>query len=194
MMLDWLESLDRDIVLFVNGFHTPFLDEFMWIVSAKLTWIPFYLLLLFLFFRKTSWKQAGIFLLVAIAAVGLSDFISSQLIKDTVMRYRPSHHAVLTDKLHFYTFDDGEVYKGGMYGFVSSHAANFFAVCTFAYLSLRQYYPRIWWVFGIAVLVAFSRLYLGVHYLSDLVCGGALGALIAWLLYRFVFLNIKINR
>lgn len=193
-MIDWLESIDRNIVLFVNGFHTPFLDEFMWIVSAKLTWIPFYLLLLLLFFRKTSWKQAGIFLLVAIAAVGLSDFISSQLIKDTVMRYRPSHHALLTEKLHFYTFDDGEVYKGGMYGFVSSHAANFFAVCTFAFLALRVYYPKMGWVFAIAVLVSFSRLYLGVHYLSDLVCGAALGSLIAWLLYRFVFLKFKINQ
>lgn len=193
-MIDWLESIDREIVLFINGMHTPFFDSFMWIVSAKLTWVPFYVALLLLYYRKTSWKHAGVFLLVAIAAVGLSDFISSQLIKDTVMRYRPSHHSLLTDKLHFHVFPDGEKYKGAEYGFVSSHAANFFAVCTFAYLALRAYYPRIWWVFGIAVLVCYSRLYLGVHYVSDLVCGAALGALVAWLLYRFVFLRIKINQ
>ncbi|GAB5416438.1 MAG: lipid A 4'-phosphatase [Crocinitomicaceae bacterium] len=189
MMIEWLESIDRALVLAVNSWNTPFFDEFFWIVSAKLIWIPFYLFLLFLFFRKSDWKQASIFLLLAIAAVGLSDFTSSQIIKDSVMRYRPSHHALLTDKLHFYQFADGEVYKGGQYGFVSSHAANFFAVCTFAYLTLRKWYPGMVWVFVVAALVSFSRLYLGVHYLSDLIGGAMLGATFAWLVYRFVFLR-----
>jgi len=189
-MIEWLESVDRAIVLTVNGWNTPFLDEFMWLVSAKLIWIPFYLFLLFLFYRKSDWKQAGIFLLLAIAAVGASDFTSSQLIKDTVMRYRPSHHALLTDQLHFYTYSNGDVYKGGQYGFVSSHAANFFAVCTFAFLALKPWYSKIGWVFGVAILVAFSRLYLGVHYLSDLIGGALLGAGFAWLVHRFVFLKL----
>lgn len=171
--------------------HNPFMDELMWIISAKLTWIPFYILLLYLFYRKSSWKDTGLFLLVAIAVVGLSDFISSQVIKESVMRYRPSHHSLLTDRLHFYTLSNGEPYKGGMYGFVSSHAANFFAICTFAYLSLREWYSIAVWLFGIAAIVSFSRLYLGVHYVSDLVCGGFLGAVFAWLLYQFVFLRIR---
>lgn len=191
-MIEWLESIDRTIVLTVNGWNTPFFDEFFWLVSAKLTWVPFYLFLLFLFFRKNDWKGAGIFLLVAIAAVGLSDFTSSQIIKDGVMRYRPSHNTLLTGQLHFYRFADGEFYKGGEYGFVSSHAANFFAVCTYAWLTLRQWYPKIGWlVFGIAFLVSFSRLYLGVHYVSDLVGGGMLGATFAWLGYRFLFLPLR---
>ncbi len=190
MMIEWLESIDRALVLAVNGWNTPFFDEFFWIVSAKLTWVPFYVFLLFLFFRKSDWKQASIFLLLAIVAVGLSDFTSSQIIKDGVMRYRPSHHALLTEKLHFYQFADGELYKGGQYGFVSSHAANFFAVCTFAYLTLRKWYPKIIWVFGVAALVSFSRLYLGVHYISDLLGGAVLGATFAWLVYRFVFLRL----
>jgi undecaprenyl-diphosphatase len=193
-MIEWLESVDRAIVLAVNSWNTPFLDEFFWLVSAKLIWIPFYLFLLFLFYRKSTWKQAGIFLLLAILAVGMSDFTSSQILKDSIMRYRPSHHALLTDRLHFYTFEDGEVYKGGQYGFVSSHAANFFAVCTFAYLTLRYWYPKITWVFGIAILVAFSRLYLGVHYVSDLVGGALIGLTFAWLVYRFVFLRFVKQR
>lgn len=190
-MIEWLESIDREIVLFVNGMNHPALDEIMWIISAKLTWVPFYLLLLYLYFRKAkSWKDTLIFLLVAVAAVGAADFISSQLLKDTIMRYRPSHHALLTDKLHFYQTSDGEFYKGGMYGFVSSHAANFFAICTFAYLVLRPFYRKSYWLFVVAGVVSFSRLYLGVHYLSDLVCGGLLGASIAWLLHHFVFLKL----
>ncbi|XOV66916.1 MAG: phosphatase PAP2 family protein [Fluviicola sp.] len=194
-MIEWLESVDRAIVLSVNSWNTPFLDEFFWLVSAKLTWIPFYLFLLFLFFRKSDLKSAGIFLLCAIVAVGLSDFTSSQIIKDSVMRYRPSHHSLLTEKLHFYSLSETDVYKGGQYGFVSSHAANFFAVCTFAWLSLRRWYPKIGWLlFGVAVLVSFSRLYLGVHYLSDLVGGAMLGASFALLIHRFLFLPILKKR
>jgi len=191
MMIEWLESIDQSIVLSVNSWNTSFLDEFFWLVSAKLTWIPFYLFLLFLFFRKSDWKNAGIFLLLAIVAVGMSDFTSSQIIKDSVMRYRPSHHTLLTEHLHFYQFEDGEFYKGGQYGFVSSHAANFFAVCAFAWLSLKKWYPKIGWlVFGVAILVSFSRLYLGVHYVSDLIGGGMLGACFAWLVHRFLFLPL----
>lgn len=190
-MIEWLESIDRDIVLFINGLHQPFLDELMWFISGKIVWIPFYLFLIYLFYRKSSLRAVGIFVLVAIAAVGLADFISSQIIKDTVMRYRPSHNALLTHKLHFYTMATGEHYKGGEFGFVSSHAANFFAICTFTFLCLKEWYPRSWWLLGVAVLVSFSRLYLGVHYVTDLFFGGLLGATIAWLLYRFVFLNLK---
>lgn len=189
-MIDWLESIDRSIVVAVNSWNTPLLDELMWVISAKLTWIPFYLFLLYLFFRKSDWKQTFFFLVLAIVAVGASDFTSSQLIKDTVMRYRPSHHGLLTEQLHFYTFVDGEVYKGGQYGFVSSHAANFFAVCSFAFFALKPWYPRIGWLFAVAILVSFSRLYLGVHYLSDLIGGALLGSFFAWLVYRFVFLKL----
>lgn len=193
-MIEWLESVDRSIVLLVNSWSTPFLDEFFWLVSAKLTWIPFYIFLLFLFKRKNDWRNTGFFILLGIVAVGLSDFTSSQIIKDSVMRYRPSHHGLLTDKLHFYQFADGEFYKGGQYGFVSSHAANFFAVCTFAWLVLRSWYSKIGWLtFGIAVLVSFSRLYLGVHYVSDLIGGALLGATFAFLIYRFVFLRLVKN-
>ena len=189
-MIEWLESIDRAIVVAVNSYNTPFLDELMWIISAKLTWVPLYLFLLYLFFRKGDWKQTLLFLVLAIIAVGASDFTSSQLIKDTVMRYRPSHHAALTEQLHFYTFADGEVYKGGQYGFVSSHAANFFAVCTFSFFALKPWYSRIGWLFAVAILVSFSRLYLGVHYLSDLIGGALLGSVFAWLVYRFVFLKL----
>jgi undecaprenyl-diphosphatase len=189
-MIEWLESLDRSIVLTVNSWNSPFLDELMWFVSAKATWIPFYLFLVVIFYRKTNWRHTLFFVLAGIVAVGLSDFTSSQLIKDTVMRYRPSHHSLLTNQLHFYTFDDGNVYKGGQYGFVSSHAANFFAICTFAFFALRAYYERVHWLFAIAVLVSFSRLYLGVHYLSDLVGGAMLGVLFAWIVYRFLFLRL----
>ena len=134
-MIEQLEGIDRSLVLAINSIHSSWLDEFMWLVSGKLIWFPFYLLLLFLFFKKSNIRLTFIFLLCAIAVVALADQLSVHLFKNVFERYRPSHHALLTDKLHFYQLQDGNFYKGGMFGFVSSHAANFFGICSFAFLA-----------------------------------------------------------
>lgn len=190
-MIEYFESVDRSIVLLFNGWNTPFLDQFMWIISEKLTWVPLYVLMLYLFIRQSGYKKGIVFLLCAVGAVALSDWISVHLFKETIMRYRPSHNLLITDALHYYQFDNGEFYKGGMYGFVSSHATNFLAVCTFAYLAIRRNFPKVLWLFVIAsLLVLYSRMYLGVHYLSDVLFGGLLGILIACLVFRFVFIGI----
>jgi len=190
-MIDFLESLDHSIILAINGWNSPFWDEVMWVVSGKLTWIPFYLLLFYLFYKKGGLKRAGFFLICTIIAVAVADLASVHLFKDVFLRYRPSHNLLLTDQLHFHKYADGNFYKGGTYGFVSSHAANFFAVCTFAFLALRKYYPRIFpYLFFVAVLIAYSRMYLGVHYFSDVFAGGVLGVTSALFSYRFVFLKL----
>ncbi len=191
MSIDYLESIDRAIVQAVNGWNSPFLDEFMWIVSGKLTWVPFYILLVALYIRKSNLLRGGMFLLCAIVTVALADQVSVKMFKEVFERYRPSHHALLTDKLHFYKFENGEFYKGGQFGFVSSHAANFFAVVSFAYLALKQYYRNIFIPLILcASIVGYSRIYLGVHYLSDVVVGALLGIILAWIVYRFLFIVI----
>ena len=189
-MMEWLESIDRSIVLAINSWNSPFLDELMWLISGKLTWIPLYLLLLILYIRKSGWKRGIFFLVLAILTVVIADQVSVNLFKEFIQRYRPSHHALLTDQLHFYDFGDGNVYKGGQYGFVSSHAANFIGVCTFAWLVLKKWYSKLGYLLAFSsFLVVFSRIYLGVHYLSDVFCGGVLGATIAYLVYKFIFLK-----
>ena len=190
-MIDYLEFIDRQIVLFVNGLHFPFLDHFMWVVSGKLTWIPLYVLILILAYKKLGVKTFSVFVALLLIAIGLSDFISSQILKEYVARYRPSHNLLLRDQLHFYENKPGEFYRGGQYGFVSSHAANFFAIATFVLLTLKNYYPWFTkWLLPIAILVAFSRIYLGVHYLSDVFVGGLIGAVISYSIYRFVYLKM----
>jgi undecaprenyl-diphosphatase len=146
-----------------------------------------------------AWKQFGtkktlLFLVIVALTIAIVDISSVYLFKELFQRYRPSHHAWLTDRLHLYPLKIDpktgkvlEVYKGGMFGFVSSHATNFFAVTVLAGLSLRPRYPKLIWVLlGISIVVCFSRLYLGVHYFSDLFCGALWGSLLAYLSYRLL--------
>lgn len=190
--MDKLESIDQWAVIFINGFHTPFLDEFMWLISAKLTWIPLYILLIYLYAKNNSLKRTIVFVLTAIIVVVIADQTSVHVFKNVFMRYRPSHNTLLTESLHFYKFEDGTFYKGGMYGFVSSHAANFFGVLTFSVLVLKESIRRIgWYILPIAFVVSLSRVYLGVHYFSDVIAGGILGSIIAVLVYKFLFIPLQ---
>jgi undecaprenyl-diphosphatase len=188
-MIDFFEEIDRGIVSTINGWNSPFIDEFMWIVSAKLTWFPVYFLLAFLAYKKMTWKEFGFFMLGVLVAVSLADLTSVHLFKNTFLRYRPSHHALLSDILHYYEIKPGEFYKGGQYGFVSSHAANFFAIIGFTILTLRPLYSRYLSItlLALGVLVCYSRIYLGVHYLSDVLVGALVGLLLAYLSYRYIY-------
>ena len=104
------------------------------------------------------------------------------------MRYRPSHHIELAQQLHFYQFDNGDLYRGGKYGFVSSHAANYIALLTLVYGLIQEYWMRIILVL-IILIILYSRVYLGVHYVSDVICGAILGYLIAKLVWHFLILK-----
>ncbi|MBK6986963.1 MAG: phosphatase PAP2 family protein [Bacteroidetes bacterium] len=182
-MIEKLKDLDADFVLFVNGKHTPFLDSFFYIVSMTWVWIPLYILLLYLVlknFRSQSW----LILLCIIILITLSDQFASGLVKQWVMRYRPTHNIILGPQLHL--VND---YKGGMYGFISSHASNVFAITTFLTFILKEVRLKWLWLLWIwAGLVAFSRVYLGVHYLSDILGGALAGVFFGWLISSLFFL------
>jgi undecaprenyl-diphosphatase len=184
-MNDFLEHIDRSIVLAINGLNTPFLDELMWLISSKALWFPMYAILLFLAFKKLNRSVLFLFLLFAVLSIVSADLVSVHFFKNVFLRYRPSHNLLIENQLHYYLKSNGELYKGGDYGFVSSHAANFAAIFTFCWLSLKEYYPRLIWVFILScALICFSRIYLGVHYLSDVIVGSMVGIGVAYLLYR----------
>lgn len=191
-MIDWLESIDQQIVLTINGWNSPFLDEFMWIISGKITWIPLYVFLVAIGCYKLGWKQGVIYVGCVILAVGLTDFICSGIIKEIVQRYRPSHNLQLVHELHFYRLETGTFYQGGQYGFVSSHAGNFFALSWTAGLILR---PCFRWLLPtlliLTFLICYSRIYLGVHYLSDIIGGALIGTGVALLVYRLIYLKVE---
>lgn len=194
-MISQLNSWDEHLVLWVNAQHNGFLDQLMWVLSSKWLILPILLGLIFLFrTQQKSWKEIGMFLLFGTFMIILCDVISTQLFKEVFHRFRPSHNVRIAEQLHYHLFSDGSPYLGGKYGFVSSHAANFagFAV------SFWPFYAKSWmkWtLISLVVLVMYSRMYLGVHYFTDVFVGALLGMLIAYGMRRFVLSRfVKINK
>ena len=185
-MLKQLIHIDTEILLAINGWHAPWADTLMWIISAKETWIPLYLLLIGLLVwryrqpatTRVKWMQkvpACVLMIIVIGlAVGAADFIASGILKDWVARPRPSRVPELEGVLHLVNG-----YKSGRYGFVSSHAANTMACGLLFSLIWRKKITTC----GLMLWVAancYSRMYLGVHYPLDILGGLIVGALVAW--------------
>ncbi len=188
-MIEYLESLDRQLFLFLNGLNAPALDSFMWMVSRKWFMVPLVLFLSYKLHGTRGWRGVFTLLLFGVGTVLLSDLIATRCFKRVFLRYRPSHNLELEGLVHLLTNSSGEIYRGGKYGFLSSHAATSFGLGMFYFLSFKKRSLVLAsLIFGYAFLIGYSRIYLGVHYPSDIICGALLGLLIGafgwWLLRK----------
>ena len=202
--MDSLIHIDQQWLLAINGWHAEWADVLMWYVSKSTTWLPLYALLVGLvvyrfgiqWYQSTqstqiisntptlSKKKALLRVVIVLAgfavAIGLSDFVSSGLIKPWVCRLRPTHEPALAGMLHLVNG-----YTGGLYGFVSSHAANTMACALLFSLLYKNKYATIGLMLWVA-LNCYSRMYLGVHYPGDIIGGLLVGALFAVLVYALL--------
>ena len=177
-----INDVDTDLLLWLNSAHNAFFDVFMMFFTGKWIWVPMYLSLAYLLLKNMTAKQAMMCIVAIALVIVVTDQMSSSLIRHAVGRLRPANlENPISSMVHIV---DG--YRGGRYGFPSSHAANSFGLVFFLYFLMRRSplpaFLMVW-----AIVNCYSRIYLGVHYPGDILCGalvGLLGATIVWLIYR----------
>lgn len=177
--------VETEWFLWINQHHNAFWDTIMYWASEKFFWLPFYAFIIYCLFQNFC-KEIWQVLITIALLIASADQIASGLIKNHVKRLRPSHVPNLEPIIHL-----SKAGAGGLYGFVSSHAANAFALAvSLGFLLDRSYRPLKIVLLLWAFLVSYSRIYNGVHYLSDVLVAGVIGSLLGtifFLLHRRVF-------
>ncbi len=195
VFIQWLDGLDRQLTLLLNFDGGGVGDLLACVFSSRLAWAPWGVAFLYALAarHRLDWR-ALLYLALGVAlVVCLCDQLSSSVFKPLFMRPRPSHDPALAPLLHFV----GD-YRGGLYGFVSSHSANAWGVTAYAAAVLRERRFTLA-TCCFSLLVAYSRVYLGVHYVGDVLCGGLLGLSLGWgvargwlLLGRFLHVRLRL--
>lgn len=165
---------EGDILLWINQHHSPFGDAFMYMISNTGAWLPLVAILIYYMFSEKPWQE-GLLLLLAIAlCVAIGDQLSSSFAKPYFSRFRPTHAPEFRELIHV-TYN----YVGHPYGFFSGHACNFFGAATVLALAVRRRWHSVL-LYGLVALVSYSRMYLGVHFLSDILAGMLVGCSIGY--------------
>lgn len=180
-MLDNIIEFDKALMLQLNGCTSPFLDFLMPVITHKYTGIPLYLAIVIFIFYKFEPKKGLMIVAAALVTFALCDSLSTALFKETFQRLRPGWDPQIMDMVRMLE------YKGGQYGFVSSHAANLFGLATVTSLFLRNRLYAVLLFFW-AALVGYSRIYVGKHFPADVVCGALFGMFIGWLVYKITLI------
>ncbi|WP_124980883.1 phosphatase PAP2 family protein [Nonlabens xiamenensis] len=170
--METVKELDWEATLFLNDWGNDWVDLFFNVITHKLSAIPLYVLVLFILYKKLGVRNLIISLICIALLITFSDQLAG-LFKDGIERFRPFREPGLKDQI-------SKVGRsGGTYGFYSGHASNAVALATFLWFLLRRKHKAIAVVMLVwAGLVAYSRVYLGVHYLGDVLMGCVMGTLL----------------
>ena len=178
--LSFLHHVDKDVTLAINSLHTPVTDVIWQFFSAKEVWIVLYVAIFGMMYYRLGWKKATVVLLSTILCLVLCDQ-AANLVKASVQRLRPVYDTEMLERgLHILEN------PGKLYGFFSGHAANTTGVIVCTYIGFRadklHNYHRYLGVMGVCgLLIGLSRVFVGKHFLGDVLVGFAAGILIGWL-------------
>jgi len=177
-MLDQIVQYDKELFLFLNNLGMTSWDSFWLLVTNKLTFIPLYILFLYLIYKKFGVKTMLLLIVVIAAMITFTDQ-TTNLFKHGFERLRPCREEGVKEFMRFIAP------RCGKYGFFSGHSSNTMAVAVFAGLLLKPYYKKLIFILLFwSVLVAYSRIYVGVHYPLDIFCGMIFGALSGFGFYK----------
>lgn len=177
-----LDAWDKQAMIALNFAGSETTDHFWYLYSDKKIWAPLVIVALVTLFRDQpgTIRQKTLVILATILLVAVFDQVSSSLIKPLVCRLRPSHAPAISSLLHYVNN-----YHGGAFGFVSGHATNTMGIATWLALIYRNRLSQLSLIL-FAVMMGYSRIYLGVHYPGDVICGSILGATIAFIVFRIM--------
>ncbi|WP_396152483.1 phosphatase PAP2 family protein [Flavobacterium sp.] len=175
-MLDYVIHLDKKLFIFLNNLGSKPFDEIWLLVTKQLNWIPFFLILLFILYKKLGTKKLGIAILTVAALITFTNEITD-VIKFSVQRIRPCNDDTLAGLIRVVKDSD-------TFSYFSGHASNSTASMMFVYLILRRYYKYSYLIFLYPLIFAYSRIYLGLHFPLDIISGFVFGGFTGILFYR----------
>lgn len=184
-----LLPIERNLFFALNGSDSVFLDNVFWTFTGRYVWVLLFLFFLVMFFYKTKPREGILAAVFFILVIVVCDQVSSSIVKEIFQRLRPTRHPDFKDLV-----DMVNGYRGGGFSFVSGHATNSLGLAVLLSLIYRSRWvtiPVLIW----AILNSYSRIYLGVHFVSDVIGGNILGSLLAWIVYNlYVWIRVRFYR
>ena len=177
-MLDTLLQYDTELLIFLNNLGSSFWNPFWMFITIQLNWTPLFLFIIYLVYKRFGWKKGTFLILSMIALVAISDqFVN--FVKNSFMRLRPVNDPLVSEFLRI-------VYKPGGFSFMSGHATTSTFFTVFVIQALSGYGKRVFWLLTFPILFGYSRVYLGVHYPTDVMTGFLTGTVLALLYFKTV--------
>lgn len=175
-MIESLLELDKNLFIYLNSLGSERFDGFWLFITKQINWIPIFLIIMYLVFKHLGWRHALMIILIMALLITLTDQ-TTNLIKNGIQRLRPGSDPILNGLIR-------AVQTRKSFSFISGHASNSMAAAFFLYKVLKPYLKYMGFIFLWPLVFAYSRIYLGLHYPGDILCGYVWGIIMALLMMK----------